>query len=739
MDGQHVKLDDEVDVIVARRDPAGELLDSMETGHGDRSLADVESLLGAREEDNLPEVDPKRSTTLEQHQMGQENRQQEQMLQNDQFQMLMAAIQGQANHQRQMMADHQRQMAEDQVVLQRAVGTVQATMGTLQSQMEARDQVIRQEMDMMEKSMEKRMQQMLAQSEQQMMAQMDQFRGMVQAKGGPTPQLAEGPQPPYPQSAEIDVEQADSMAFVTQARGINAPYGFTDDQQGFSALDRVMQGKKGMVAARMPAPLEPSNSLSRPGPPTIAKELTYREAMESIQGSQGAHLSPLTSRCGIDETGPGEPAVQSTPPLESSVPPLAPHARVDHFTPAPRDESRNRGTEDFGGPHPYVRAVGNSPPYVGQPGVGPPYPMWNVTPIPPPKRNRNPGVTLGRFTGKEALQDFLLQVENAARIGDWDEMYKAGRLYGQLAGSALRVANALPEEQRQDYQMLKRALQDRFEGELQKDRSKEELRACRRRKGESLMELGHRITELARKAYTEGQRDSEGVLAFRGAISEELGKVLVTARPRSVDEAIDIVAPLEVYLENNRQDKRQGVIRQVQEDPTPSVGQRGNGPMDTGRSGKTNPATQRPKEGGVNRGQLPPPRDQTAPPPANAPVTLTPQQVEMIANQLERRFVQLYGPPAGNPVPMMAGGTGQNRPALPPGPPNMGGPNWGRGPAGGPANPPRPNRGPCFTCGSNSHWSRECPERNAARPTNGPNLQGNVRGLGLGPHVQPRQ
>ena len=42
-------------------------------------------------------------------------------------------------------------------------------------------------------------------------------------------------------------------AFVTKERRIKVPYAFSADQQGFTELGPMLQGRKGMVAACMPA------------------------------------------------------------------------------------------------------------------------------------------------------------------------------------------------------------------------------------------------------------------------------------------------------------------------------------------------------------------------------------------------------------------------------------------------------------------------------------------------------
>ena len=247
------------------------------------------------------------------------------------------------------------------------------------------------------------------------------------------------------------------------------------------------------------------------------------------------------------------------------------------------------------------------------------------------------------------------------------------------------------------------------------------------------MELGHRITELARKAYSGNQRDEEGVVAFRGAISEELGKVLVTDRPRTVDDAVDKVTSLEVYLENTRQDRKHGVVRQIQEDS--SSGLTG----DADYQEKVNMIKQKTGKGEGNKGasQSEDKGHSMGRPNPNPPVlTLTPEQIEMIGEQMEKRMLQLWGPLMGNVQPM-GGPMGPPRPLAPHGPPDAG-PQGRTGPPRGPTNGPGPRRGSCFNCGSETHWSRECPMRNDPGRTPFLRNSGNEGGSGPRPQARPQ-
>ena len=170
----------------------------------------------------------------------------------------------------------------------------------------------------------------------------------------------------------------------------------------------------------------------------------------------------------------------------------------------------------------------------------PPIPgQWPTQPSQaPPKVNKNQ-VKLPRFSGKESLQSFLNQIDNAARLGAWDAEYKAGQLYAQLTGGALEHVDSLPIEDRMNYERLCAVLKDHYEGDLERDRSKEALRMCRRKRNETIDELGRRIKELTRKAHPADRREEEGVAAMKNAVSDKLSEQIVLQGYKTVDQCVE--------------------------------------------------------------------------------------------------------------------------------------------------------------------------------------------------------
>ena len=185
------------------------------------------------------------------------------------------------------------------------------------------------------------------------------------------------------------------------------------------------------------------------------------------------------------------------------------------------------------------------------------------------KVNKN-STRLPEFSGKvgESLQSFLNRLSNGARLGNWTPEYKAGQLYAQLAGGALRFADQLPKEEREDFDSLATALRKQYEGDLARERAREALRTIRRGRGETLEALGQRIHELVRIGHPGEKRDAEGVFAFRDAVSDKLSEVIVCQGYTTVQQCVDVLSKLECH-QDHRNRSRQAAVRSQEE---PEVG-----------------------------------------------------------------------------------------------------------------------------------------------------------------------
>ena len=278
--------------------------------------------------------------------------------------------------------------------------------------------------------------------------------------------------------------------------------------------------------------------------------------------------------------------------------------------------------------------------------------------------------------------------------------------YAQLAVSALQYIDSRPEGDRATYQTLAQALRDRYEGEMAQQRAQEQLRQCKRGKGESLDDLGTRIKELARKGYPSERREEVGIAALKSALSLELAKAIVLHGYRTVDEAILHLTGVEVLREQKAQHftPQAGKVRQIA----------GNRP-DGSPQGK-----------GASRERKRPAEEARPERPKGKPVTpgmeylMRKLQEEMRAMGAQIRTLQTKSCSyQGTP-----GVTGRKRAATegtPQGTPVKHRPlnrSFSTGPSA---------QNPCHVCGSDKHWKVDCPNRDRD-PLNGKGLDSGSSG-----------
>ena len=303
------------------------------------------------------------------------------------------------------------------------------------------------------------------------------------------------------------------------------------------------------------------------------------------------------------------------------------------------------------------------------------------------KVNKNQ-VKLPEFAGKpgESLQSFLNKVENGARLGAWTPEYKAGQLYAQITGGALQYIDSLPAAERDTYESLRTALQRRYEGELEREKSKEALRAVRRGRSETIEDLGRRITELTRKAYPPERREEEGVYAFRNAVADKMADQIVVQGYQTVDQCVVALSKLECHQEHRNRYRQ---ARIGQEEQAKEV------PARTGSAGGATPGTKR--------------TNQSTP-----AVRAVSQSAQPSMEATKEALKELFSPVLED-LRRTARNLGRSAQQG-----KMSRSERTEGPRGGPS-----KDRPCLECGSTEHWANDCPKKKEPR-------QGNGKGLDLG-------
>ena len=174
------------------------------------------------------------------------------------------------------------------------------------------------------------------------------------------------------------------------------------------------------------------------------------------------------------------------------------------------------------------------------------------------------------FDGKGTWDAYHTQFEMLARI-KWNDLDKAAYLAISLRGSAATVLVNLPPDHRQDYNALTAALQARFGSAHQTELNRMKLKACTRRREESLPELSEDVERLVRLAYPDAAESMVEVLAkdqFIDALPEEDMRLRIRqSRPATLRAALETALELESYQLASKQRAR--VVREVQLEKQP--------------------------------------------------------------------------------------------------------------------------------------------------------------------------
>jgi len=310
------------------------------------------------------------------------------------------------------------------------------------------------------------------------------------------------------------------------------------------------------------------------------------------------------------------------------------------------------------------------------------------------------------YNGEESLEMFLAKFDHMAKYLKWRDADKFFHLCASLEGPAGQVLWSLKPDATADSVIS--LLCTRFGNELQIERFRAELRARRRRRGESLQSLYLDVTRMVALAHPTSVPDLTQHVAkeaFINALGDDKLQICVMDKqPTTIEEALGIAGRLEAYKCTLR----------VQDAPPSefSNGEGGEGrtrskhvyTVEHEKSGagqqlqrqmqKLHKELANLKVQGQSKGQS------TSKLNANVPASIPSDQTHLVSG------------PRG-----AAMGRGKGR-----------GQGRGRGRGGGP-----PQGEPhCNNCKASGHWTRDCWSQAEADPTScSPELKAQCKALGL--------
>ena len=160
-----------------------------------------------------------------------------------------------------------------------------------------------------------------------------------------------------------------------------------------------------------------------------------------------------------------------------------------------------------------------------------------------------PSVKLGKYDGSTCLATFLAKFDNCSRYYSWEHEDRLFQLRASLEGPAGQIL--WDASQTNSVKSIIRLLRARFGSKGQPERFRAELRARRRRSGESLQRLYQEICRLVALAYP-GPSSSLLSIVGRDAFLDALNDPTLRVRilewePKDLDEALQLACRFEAY------------------------------------------------------------------------------------------------------------------------------------------------------------------------------------------------
>jgi len=184
----------------------------------------------------------------------------------------------------------------------------------------------------------------------------------------------------------------------------------------------------------------------------------------------------------------------------------------------------------------------------------------HVTTSRPVKRRE---IEARRFSGKENVEDYLLQFELTAKRNGWNDDEKSSALLCALDGSARGILAEFDNPVDTSYADVKRALLRRFGPTQLVEVHEQTLTHLRLNKGQNIRELAHEIQKLAKQAYPDiigPPRERLSVKYLVNAIHDrEIAFYIREKNPRDLDEACTLFERYTALTADEGSSRRSGV------------------------------------------------------------------------------------------------------------------------------------------------------------------------------------
>ena len=153
-----------------------------------------------------------------------------------------------------------------------------------------------------------------------------------------------------------------------------------------------------------------------------------------------------------------------------------------------------------------------------------------------------------KYSGKSEIENYLRQFEIVATLNNWNYAQSGMELATSLTEEAQEVLATLPGEWTTDFDTLCDALLQRFSPEGREGGYTIELLSRTCRKSENVVEYGHALKRLARRAYPGGLQEKLLVdLYIKGLPSREFKRYVHLAQPHTMEAAMDLARGFQAF------------------------------------------------------------------------------------------------------------------------------------------------------------------------------------------------
>ena len=169
-----------------------------------------------------------------------------------------------------------------------------------------------------------------------------------------------------------------------------------------------------------------------------------------------------------------------------------------------------------------------------------------------PRARPRPLITPEPFNGTGSFNDWLDHFEGVAAVNEWDDPAKLLWMRVRLVGSAQTAYGRLPDTSKASYELLRKALKERFEPDSKKELYLSEFSTRKRKAGEGWAEYADELRVLVDRAFPDLDDKARERLALNQYLSQldnpQVAFNVKQKRPSKLIEAVSSTLEMEAYL-----------------------------------------------------------------------------------------------------------------------------------------------------------------------------------------------